>query len=245
MTNFGKLAYFRTDEIMLPIMFGENMYWFEKSDMTIAKVSGSDPVKMCYCVNNKVENGAIRDDKYKAIFQPAHGTAGAIFVDITGEVVKKTDLMGEFAVVDPVLISYNRLPVAIKDMSTPYKTSDGWWNVFIAFEYPVVGFGIHTVLTGIDHKQDFIYRGMSLDVPPPEPPPPFSAEYSYAVAQKFHCVGDWATVDLQSDVQAKYFWLKLNGDDRKMPEVLLKDPQVLEYLTPVSVAPCQSKGADV
>ena len=223
-------------EIKLPIMFDHDVIWFEKSDLTITKVSGSDPTKMIHCINNKVENGIIRDDKYKGVFLPAHGTAGAIFVDITGEVIKKANLVGELVSIDPVLISYNRLPVAIKDMATPYKTSDGWWNVFIEFEYPVVGFGIHTVLTGINHRQDFIYRGMSLDVRPPEPPPPFSAEYSYVAAQTFHCVGDWATVDLQSDVQAKFFWLKLNADDDIMPEVLLKDPQVLEYLTPVSVA---------
>ena len=237
MTYFGKLSYFRGREIALPIVFGGDVIWFEKTDLTITKVSGSEPAKMCYCVNNKVENGIIRDDKYKVIFLPAHGTAGAIFVDITGEVIKKANLVGEFAIVDPVLISYNRLPVAIKDMSTPDKTSDGWWNIFIEFEYPVIGFGIHSILTGINHTQDFIYRGMSLDVPPPDPPPPFSAEYSYAAAQAYHCVGDWATTDLKSDVQAKYFWVKLNADSDIMPEISLKVPDIFEHLTPVSVAP--------
>ena len=241
MTYFGKLSYFRTDEIALPIVFGGDVIWFEKTDLTITKVSGSEPAKMCYCVNNKVENGIIRDDKYKVIFLPAHGTAGAIFVDITGEVIKKANLVGEFAIVDPVLISYNRLPVAIKDMSTPDKTSDGWWNVEVEFEYPVVGLAPGNFIFGVDiasPEDTALYRAATLDVQPTEPPPAFGRNYVPGGYLNQHCVGDWEyEIYYSNTVQAKYFWLKFRTDSQEMPEVSLIDPEVLEFLTPVSVAP--------
>jgi len=226
-TAFLSLRYNDTEnEIVLPVQFGEDVFWFDKSDLTIEEKAGTQAYLLEHYVRGE-------DADYEIVFRPAANTWGAFTVDITGEVVKETDLVREIVNVDPVLISYNNLTPMLANVDTPFKSSDGWWNISLEFVHPVVGFGIHSIITGIDHKQSFIYRGRSLDVKPTTVPPAFSKVYPFAEAQKRHCVGDWATVDLVSIEQARYFWVKLRSDEEKAPEILLKDEN---KLSSVSVA---------
>lgn len=216
------------NEVILPIQFDEDVIWFDKSDLFVKRRAGS----LAYLLEHYVRG---EDSDYEVVFHPARGTWGAIGVDITGEVIKESDLVREIVNVDPVLISYNNLPGVLADVDTPFMSADGWWNVGLSFEYPVVGFGIHSIITGIDHKRSFIYRGLSLDVEPENVPPAFSSVYAFSEVQGKHCVGDWEYVDLKSTEQGRYFWVKLQPGDNEddVPEILLKDENGLR---PVSVA---------
>lgn len=230
-TSFLPLRY-EDDEIILPIEFDEDVLWFDKSDLFVERKAGSEAFLLEHYVRGK-------DADYEVVYLPARGTWGAIGVDITGEVIKETDLVREIVNVDPVLISYNNLPAVLADVDTPFMSDDGWWNVCLSFEYPVVGFGIHSIITGIDQSQDFIYRGLSMDVKPASVPPSFSDVYDYEEVSGKHCVGEWEYVDLKSTEQALYFWVKLKpnnsgADSDKVPEILLKDEN--NGLRPVSVA---------
>ena len=227
-TSFLPLRYEdEDDEIILPIQFDEDVLWFDKSDLFVDRKAGSEAFLLEHYVRGE-------DADYEVVFQPARGTWGAIGVDITGEVIKETDLVREIVHVDPVLISYNNLVPTLADVDTPFMSEDGWWNVGLSFEYPVVGFGIHSIIPGIDHKGSFIYRGLSLDVEPENVPPAFSDVYPFSEVQGKHCVGDWEYVDLKSTEQGRYFWVKLQPGDNedKEPEILLKDEN---RLRPVSV----------
>lgn len=228
-TSFLPLRYNDLEnEVILPIQFDEEVIWFDKSDLFVKRRAGS----VAYLLDHYVLGA---DSDYEVVFQPARGTWGAIGVDITGEVIKESDLVREIVHVDPVLISYNNLPGVLADVDTPFMSADGWWNVGLSFEYPVVDFGIHSIITGIEHSRDFIYRGLSMDVKPSSVPPSFSDVYPYGEVQGKHCVGDWEYVGLKSTEQGRYFWVKLQSDSEpeKMPEILLKDENGLR---PVSVA---------
>ena len=233
-TSFLPLRYSDVDDaIILPIHFDEDVLWFDKSDLFIERKAGSE----AYLLEHYVRGA---DADHEVVFHPALGTWGAIGVDITGEVIKESDLVREIVHVDPVLISYNNLPPTLADVDTPFMSEDGWWNVGLSFEYPVVGFGIHSIITGIEHKQSFIYRGLRLDVKPESIPPAFSDVYPFAEVQRKHCVGDWEYIDLMSTEQARYFWVKLHPNNSgadsgidEIPEILLKDENGLR---PVSVA---------
>lgn len=214
------------DEIILPVQFDEDVLWFDKSDLFVERKAGSEAYLLDHYVRGE-------DANYDVIFLPARGTWGAIGVDITGEVIKETDLVREIVHVDPVLISYNNLPPTLLDVDTPFLSDDGWWNIVLSFEYPVVGFGIHSIITGIEHSQDFIYRGLSMDVKPSSVPPSFSDVYVFGEVSGQHCVGDWEYVDLKSTEQGRYFWVKLRSDSDEVPEILLKEENGLR---PVSVA---------
>lgn len=219
------------DEIILPIQFDEDVLWFDKSDLFIEKRAGTE----AYLLEHYVRGV---DADYEVVFHPARGTWGAIGVDITGEVIKESDLVREIVNVDPVLISYNNLLPTLADVDTPFMSEDGWWNVGLSFEYPVVGFGIHSIITGIEHAKDFIYRGLSMDVKPENIPPAFSDVYPFAEVSGKHCVGDWESVDRMSTEQGRYFWVKLHPNNSgsnsdEVPEILLKD---VNGLRPVSVA---------
>lgn len=222
--SLGDLDYESRDAIVLPITFNRDLINFHKTQLGIEKIAGSDSARLSYFTRNVLDqNDVLQEDEYEFVFSPDLETAGAVSVDLIGEVQKKDDSTRGTVTITPILISYNNLQIAIEDIETPYKTSDGWWNVFLEFTYPVVEFGIHSIVTGIDHTDDFIYRGISLDVPPPDPPPAFSNDYDYTIAQAAHCVGDWATVDLQSTEPARYFWVKLETDSEEMPEVALRE----------------------
>ena len=235
-TAFLPLRYYDEDydednEIILPIQYDEDVLWFDKSDLFVERKAGTE----AYLLEHYVRGA---DADYEVVFLPARGTWGAIGVDITGEVIKETDLVREIVNVDPVLISYNNLLPTLADVDTPFMSEDGWWNVGLSFEYPVVGFGIHSIITGIEHSQDFIYRGLSMDVKPSSVPPSFSDVYPFAEVSGQHCVGDWEYVDLKSTEQGRYFWVKLHpnnsgAESDEVPEILLKD---VNGLRPVSVA---------
>ena len=227
-TAFKSLQYNDPEyEIVLPISFDESVLWFDKSDLSIEKKVGSEPYLLEHYVRGK-------DANYDVVFHPEGGTWGAICVDITGEVIKEEGLLREIINIDPVLISYNHLTPTLANADTPFKSEDGWWNIALEFEHPVLGFGIHSIITGIEHKQTFIYRGQSLDVKPETIPPPFSETYTHEAAQQLHCVGEWvSTNNLKSREQARYFWVKLTSDEDKVPEIFLKD---VHGLSPVSVA---------
>ena len=231
-TAFLDLRYKDADNaVILPIQFDEDVLWFDKSDLFIDKKAGSEAYLLEHYARGE-------DADYEVVFHPEGGTWGAIGVDITGEVIKESDLVREIVNVDPVLISYNNLTPTLANVDTPFRSEDGWWNVALSFEYPVIGFGIHSIITGIGHKQDFIYRGLSLDVEPESMPPAFSAVYPFSEVQRKHCVGEWEYVDLKSTEQARYFWVKLlpnnaGADSDEVPEILLKD---VHGLRPVSVA---------
>ena len=229
-TAFLPLRY-NDDEIILPIQYDEDVLWFDKSDLFVEKRAGTE----AYLLEHYVRGV---DADYEVVFHPARGTWGAIGVDITGEVIKESDLVREIVSVDPVLISYNNLLPTLADVDTPFMSEDGWWNVGLSFEYPVVGFGIHSIITGIEHSRDFIYRGLSMDVKPENMPPAFSDVYPFAEVSGQHCVGDWEYVDLMSTEQGRYFWVKLHPNNSgansdEVPEILLKD---VNGLRPVSVA---------
>ena len=203
-------------QIVLPITFGEDVLWFDKSDLQVQHIAGAPAHQMDYYVRGQNAN-------YEAVFTPDIDTWGAFSVDITGEVVKEANLVREIVNAHPTLIAYSTLTPTISNIGTPYKTADDWWNIYITFKYPVIGFGIHSIITGIDYERSFIYRGTALDVPPDAPPPPFSADYDYVQAQQQHCVGDWVSVDLQSAEDARYFWVKLQSSSSRMPEVRVQN----------------------
>ena len=238
--TFGALDYQDEPNIVLPIAFTESgtaldVLPITTSGLSVQGVAGSDVSLLDYTVRAVVDNvGDIERDKYEVVFTPARNTAGAVVVDFTGEVEKQTDSMLETVTVTPILISYNNLTPILKDVEAPYQTDDGWWNIGLEFEYSVVGFGIHSIITGIEHTADHIYRALTLDVKPSEPPPAFSEAYPYADAQQFHCIGDWEYVDLASTTQARFFWVKLNAPDvEEMPEIYLREEDT--QLKPVSV----------
>lgn len=218
-TTFGGLRY-NDEKIVLPINFAEDVLWFDKSDLLVEGKAGSDAYLIDYYIRGK-------DADYEVVFNPALGTWGAVCVDITGEVVKEADLVREIVNVDPLLISYNHLSPVLADVGTPFKSDDGWWNIAVAFEYPVVGFGIHSIITGISHTQLFIYQGMSLDVKPEIDPPAFSDVYPFESVQGQHCVGDWISVGEVSTEQGRYFWVKLNTVSDEMPEIFLKEEDAI------------------
>lgn len=216
-TNFLDLIYNDIEKnIVLPITFEESVIWFDKSDLFFAKHAGS-PI---YLLEHYVRG---EDADYEVVFYPERGTWGAMCVDLTGEVIKEADLVREIIHVDPLLISYNNLIPLLANVDTPFRSEDGWWNIFLSFEAPISGFGVHSIITGIEHEQSFIYRGLSLDVKPEDMPPAFSDVYVFAEVQGRHCVGDWEYVDLRSEAAGRYFWVKLWSESDEVPEILLKD----------------------
>ena len=216
-TEFRDLQYNDAEnEIILPIQFDEDVLWFDRSDLFVERKAGSE----AYLLEHYVRGA---DADYEVVFIPEEGTWGGFTVDITGEVIKEADLVREIIHIDPLLISYNNLTPTLADVDTPVRSEDGWWNVSLSFEYPVIGFGVHSIITGIEHEQSFIYRGLSMDVMPEDVPPPFSDVYVFEDVQRMHCVGNWKYVDLRSEEAGRYFWVKLRSDEDKEPEILLKD----------------------
>ena len=239
--TFGDLDYQDEPNVILPIAFTESgtavdVLPIQSSDLSVTPVAGDDVSLLDYTVRAVVDNNnVIERDKYEVVFTPTPNTSGALLVDFTGEVTKQSDSMLETVTATPVMIVYNNLTPVLANVEAPYKSDDGWWNIGLEFEYPVVGFGIHSIITGIEHTADHIYRALTLDVQPSEPPPAFSDTYLYAGAQQFHCVGDWEYIDLASTTQARYFWVKLNAPDvEEMPEIYLREEDT--QLKPVSVA---------
>ena len=223
-TKFLDLIYNDAEKnIVLPINFEEDVLWFDRSDLFVERKAGSEAYLLEHYVRGE-------DADYEVVFLPAGGTWGAIGVDLTGDVIKEADLVREIVHVDPILISYNHLTPTLADVDTPFKSDDGWWNVGLSFEHPVVGFGIHSIITGIEQKQSFIYRGLSLDVKPEDMPPAFSDVYVFEEVQGQHCVGEWKYVDLKSTEQGRYFWVKLRSESDEVPEILLKDVHGLQNL---------------
>lgn len=228
-TAFSRLRYnAAVSEIILPMRFSEDVLWFDRSDLSVEWKAGSEAYFLNYHVLGEGSD-------YEVMFRPMDETWGAVCVDLTGEVVKESDLVREIVHVEPILISYNNLTPTLADVGTPFRSDDGWWNISLSFESPIVGFGIHSLSVGIDIAADFIYRGLNLDVEPEGVPPPFSDVYPFSEVQGKHCVGEWEYVDLRSEEQARYFWVKLRSDteSEKVPEILLKD---VHGLLPVSVA---------
>ena len=228
-TTLSPLQYnTKGDQIILPVVFADDVIWFDKSDLSVKKKAGSDSFLLDLYVRGQ-------DRKFDIVILPEQGTWGAVGVDIIGDVIKETNLTRKSVDVDELLVSYNNVTPVIADVETPFKSTDGWWNIALEMESPIVDFGIHSIITGIEHKQDFIYRGLRLDVKPEDMPPVFSDVYPFAEVQRKHCVGDWEYVDLMSTEQARYFWVKLNpkSSENKTPEILLKDQN---GLSPVSVA---------
>ena len=164
-TTLSPLSYNAAgDQIILPVTFASDVIWFDKSDLDVEKRAGSDAFLLDLYVRGQ-------DRNFDIIFLPAAGTWGAIGVDITGDVINENYLTRKTVDVEALLISYNNLTPTLKDVETPFKSSDGWWNIGLELESPAVGFGIHSIITGIDHQQSFIYRGLRLDVKPAKMPP--------------------------------------------------------------------------
>ncbi len=239
---FGDPDYISHDKIELPLSFGStDIIGIDKSNIALKAVAGDDAALMDYHILSGLDQNNIPvKNKYNIVLTPAPNTWGAVLVQFVGAVIDESSLAQSLHAITPILISYNNLTPTGQDFGTPYKTADGWWNIFVAFAHPVVKFGIHALITGIPHTRDQIYRALTLDVLPSEPPPAFSDIYTYAAAQVEHCVGDWEYIDLQNTVQARYFWVKLSAPDTdNMPEIFLREEsvEIQNALRPVSVAP--------
>ena len=229
--EFGHLSYSADGEVILPVEFGENVLWFDKSDLQFTQMVGTRLYDMEYALFGD-------GDSYKVVFSADENTWGAFLIDLTGDVVKPDGLVREFVSVDPLLVSYNRLKPIIDDLGSPYRTEDGYWNVPIDFVNPVSGFSVDNLIIGVEYSVPILYQGLMLDVKPNDPPPPFSDAYNFAGSQTIHCAGVWKYLADSFSTQARYFWLKFKSDAAEIPEILLREsPSVLDDITPVSVAP--------
>ena len=240
---FGNLSYLDNGTIVLPITFTESgvavdVFSFDKSNLSLTRMAGSDAAELNYFLQNKIVSDVLQNDEYEAVFIPKLGTVGAVLADLTGEVVLESSSQRQSINVDPLLISYNNLIVALADLETPYKTSDGYWNVGIEFEFPVLGFSVDYLIIGIDYNVPVLYQSAMLDVKPDTPPPAYDINYDQAGSQNIHCVGDWNYLaDSANTQQGKFFWAKFQSDSVQVPEVLLGEgTSVLDNITPVSVA---------
>lgn len=215
------------NEIVLPVQFGESVFWFDKSDLSIEEKVGTP----AYLIEHYVRG---EDANYDVVFNPAPQTWGAICVNIAGEVVKETDLVREIVNATPMLISYNKLPVLIKDVATPTKSKDGYWNVIVTFEYPIENFSAGDMILGINTTALLMYRGLTLDVQPDDVLPDIGKHYDPTVAPANHKIGDWQYHGVgRTAEQGRYFYIKFISADTDMPEVLLREKNGIK---PVSVA---------
>lgn len=199
-TTLKQLDHRDNGEIALQLAFSHDVLWFNKTDLRIKRITGDDPSLLDYYIT-----GSGRD--YQAVFVPAPNTRGAVLVDITGTVQRTTGMLREIVNATPILVPYNNLIPVPKHISTPFKGTDGHWNVLIAFTHPIIGFGVDAIDFGVPAKQPVLYRAISLHKQPAPVP-----DYTVGT-QAHHCIGDWEYIgDSNSEAQAKYFWLRFQSD---------------------------------
>lgn len=233
--TFQELTYRDTGEIVLDISFydatnpteKEPMLWFDRTDLTLTKMAGDDIHCFNYnLISNPAEDDAAEGADYQVVFTPAPNTAGVFRVDMTGEVIKTDGLMREIAPVTPKLIVYNNRTPVLVDMGTPEQIAPHIWDTEIAFNVPIVGFGIDKLIYGVQTETPALFRAGSLDVKPP-PLPLVDSNDIHLDA----CIGDWIyEVDNHnSRVQAKYWTLRFKtlASETEVPEIILKDNAVM------------------
>ena len=213
-TSFKSLHYRDNGEIVLRVAFSHDVLWFNKTDLQIKRMTGDDPSLLDYYIT-----GSGRE--YQTVFVPAPNTRGSVLVDISGSIQRTTGIMREIINTAPILIAYNNLISTPKHISTPFKGTDGYWNVLIAFKHPIIGFGVDKIDISVPATQQVIYQGMSLDEKP-APVPDYTDGYEIVVGtQTYHCVGNWKYLgDSDSVVQGRYFWLRFSTESQN-PRIML------------------------
>ena len=208
-----------TPQIVLPISFGENVLWFDKFDLHIQHLAGAPAHHMHYYVRGQNAN-------YEAVFTPATDTWGAITVDITGEVAKEANLVRE--IVNTPDAHHIQHPQAHNrqhrhTLQNRRRLVEHRHNVHTSHHrlrhtHP---HHRHRLSASIHISRHSIRRAIQRTATP------FSTDYDYVQAQRQHCVGDWISVDLQSEEQARYFWVKLKSTSPHTPEIRIRQSSVV------------------
>ena len=214
-------------EIEVDVTFDADIESLHRTDFGITKLSGSDIFGSWFFLSGPYspdDPDSSVEEYYKFHVLPDEDTEGSFLVDIDGGVLPvggTTVIPVEYI---PVLIPYNDLKPVIQEVETPYRGEDDWWNILVVLEHPVMGFGIHSITTGIKHVDDIIYTAQTLDNRPEEVPPDFTdSDGVYPVPEGQHFVNGWEYTDLQNEYQGRYFWVKVkpDEDEDRIPEILL------------------------
>ena len=209
--------------IELPVIFGEDVQWFDKTDLQLEYATGDDPQRLQHYIRGAGAN-------YDVVFVPGAGTAGAVVVKLSGIVRKASDLVREMVSTTPVLIAYNNLVPAISDITTPYKTEDGYWNTIVTFETPVQNLSVDDMILGINTSAKLMYVGLTLDVMPAfvgiasNEMLLIGDEYDPTLWPSTHYIGQWQYIGTNRTMQqGRYFYIKFISDDVEMPKIALHE----------------------
>ena len=168
MASWGELEYREGGEIVLPVVFAEDIAYLHKTDFTLSRVAGDEVWEVIedYWLVERV--GVART--FYLHFKIAPNKRGQFSVDLTGYVWKTATVVRDDVRIDPITVAYATIEPEIVDERVKRTTVDDnhdridWiiqWNVHCTINDPREEFGDLQA-----QFADFLdYQGEDLDPP--------------------------------------------------------------------------------
>ena len=116
--NWGTIEYRDGGEIVLPVVFGEDITYLHKTDFTLARVAGDEVWEVIddyWLVQRADSQGNVDARTFYLHFLMVPGNSGRFRVSITGYVFKTATTIRDDVRIDPIEVPYNTSVPEVSD----------------------------------------------------------------------------------------------------------------------------------
>ena len=116
--NWGTIEYRDGGEIVLPVIFGEDITYLHKTDFTLARVAGDEVWEVIddyWLVQRADSQGNVDARTFYLHFLMVPGNSGRFRVSITGYVFKTATTIRDDVRIDPIEVPYNTSVPEVSD----------------------------------------------------------------------------------------------------------------------------------
>ena len=160
--NYGTVEYREGGEIVLPVVFAEDVAYLHKTDFTLERVGDSKEVWEVIDDYWLVERVGVARTFYLH-FKIAPNKRGRFSVDLTGYVYKTATVVRDDVRIDPITVAYNTTVPEIVDFDIPANYVPGeTFDVILQLNTSVTFSPAPADGTFLDH---FIFEGADLGTP--------------------------------------------------------------------------------
>ena len=196
---------YREKEIRVPIVFGETIAYFSKTDCDVKHIAGDPIFDFEYFL---IGGGT----DYELIFIPTKDRLGLFSVDIVEHVWKSSGVIRDDVISIPRLVPFNSIDPHLTIYESLGELHEGIWDILFGFNIPVVSMGVDRfTYEGEYPSTPTLYRHWSLGEDPPDVPAQPLDPNSLP-----NCVGGWNLVPmLYNTVPTRYFLMRFNVPENR------------------------------